>query len=853
MTFPADEAGSVLDWIGQNKEWLFSGVGVAVFLGILAIIRWMRPRRAQPGPPSPQQTADQIGEDNTSAQAANRSQAISIGTLNVHTAPSTTAPAQVEPTEAEATPVAGRYWPGQYIRPGLPVMADPFCGRKHELKQLQKAFKAGKSVVCIVGPGGQGKSSILGQWRKTRRKALAEKALFWCRPYDAGYTFATFLADVLPYLTGGEYDPREYLTTKAQAELLCQLLAKNATVIVLDGVERWLAKWKVDPDATGEGASADERKGGEEGLDLLLESAAGWTNGSALIMTTRALPSALDGRPVARIGAGARRDEALKGLADDSAVELLKELGVTGEDEDILAAANEYDNHPLALAVLGGLLAKQFGGDVTKRPQVDVVADDPTGRLAKLLGEVAEHHKDNLLLLGIIACCLGSAPLEMLVEITKEDGRKVRVRLAELQDWHLAKFNGESVELHALIRKYFLGALGEERVKTVRQAIATWFALRPIPDEPRTLEDVRSLVLGARHALAADDAGLAMDFLHGTAAGRHYPTLSGWMDAFGHMALMVELYGGFIAIYEDLVRNQGRKELRKNLGLSYNNRGLALWRQGDPAAAVEDYDKAIDIYETLVEGEGRPELRNELAASYNNRGLALEARGDLAAAVENYNKAIEIRETLVRDEGRLELRNDLAMSYNNRAGALAADGEHEAALADAANAVSLYGTLVRDEGRSDLVGELAMSLGMRGDVLRQSARDEQAWASFREAFELLQGALAAGRVDLLRLLLPVAGDVAGIGVKLERAGEAAECVGKAAGFLQAAADAGQVTELLESKAGVFFPRVLEHAQPLAEAGLDLEALVKLGRQLGIIQEKGQSTDDSPDDDPPEPA
>ena len=70
MGFVADKAALVLDWIVQNKEWLFGGVGVAAVAGIFAIIKWMRARKRVGHSSGPQQTTGQQTGDITTTSGS---------------------------------------------------------------------------------------------------------------------------------------------------------------------------------------------------------------------------------------------------------------------------------------------------------------------------------------------------------------------------------------------------------------------------------------------------------------------------------------------------------------------------------------------------------------------------------------------------------------------------------------------------------------------------------------------------------------------------------------------------------------------------------------------------------------
>ncbi len=649
-------------------------------------------------------------------------------------------------TQAPATPTPKPTWPDHYVQTASLETISHFTGREAELTQLKGTVQSGKNIIAVIGMAGQGKSSLLARWYEQHKDSLKvkKKAIFWCSPYDTGYTYSRFLEEILPYLTDGQFDPREFpSSSEARTDLLCSLLRQRPTLIVLDGLERWLARWRHDPTPSGKDTKTDDRLGADTALDILLADAAGWDNGSAIIFSSRALPAALDGRPVARIGTSGDAEHVdLAPLETDAAVELLKALGVKGDDNELQKAADDYERHALTLRVLAGLLVDLYGGDVGKRPEVDVldVAEDRgglKGRLFHLLERIEEHRKDDLPLLDIIACCLVPAPVEMLASLLDKKAGTIRTHLAKLQRWELIHFDPAKgfANLHALLREYFTHRADDELVRKIRCDIATWYASQPIVDQPQRIEEVRPLILAVTHALEGGDVDLGGHFLSGIHVGKDHRPLGEWLWSFGQLAKAIELQYLLIAQYEDLIA-QDHPELRNDLANAYNNRGLALRAQGKLDAAIADYEEAIDLRETLVLKENRLELRNKLAGTYNNRGIALQRQGELELAIADYDKAVKLRETLVHKENRLELRNDLASSYNNRGIALQRQCELELAIADYDKAIELREKLVYKENRLELRNHLARAYNNRGNALADQGKLDDAVADYDKAIGL---------------------------------------------------------------------------------------------------------------------
>ena len=81
---------------------------------------------------------------------------------------------------------------------------------------------------------------------------------------------------------------------------------------------------------------------------------------------------------------------------------------------------------------------------------------------------------------------------------------------------------------------------------------------------------------------------------------------------------------------------------------------------GDKRGAVALYDQAIAIREQLVKQEGHRDIAEQLANLYMNKAAVVSAMGDNQNAATLYDQAITIRERLVSQDGRHELRGDLA-------------------------------------------------------------------------------------------------------------------------------------------------------------------------------------------------
>jgi hypothetical protein len=302
----------------------------------------------------------------------------------------------------------GPLWPGVSLPLGGPNVSEPFAGRKEELEALCAAMGGDETVVAVVGMAGQGKSCLAGEWYKRGARPPEGVGLFWRKVYEPGFTFDRFLDELHLYLTGQEIDRRQITTVEARASAVKDAMRDKPCWVVLDGVERWLKRWAAEPDAGVEDLTADDRAGQDPVLDKFLKGASFWENGSRLLLTTRAVPSALDENLPVMVGQEHQGERRLEDLKPQEAAELLKELRVTGDPDVIKDAAGAYGNHPYAVHVLGVLIRELYGGYAARWKEVKPLDEERKGRDVGVLFErITEHRREDLELLELIACADG--------------------------------------------------------------------------------------------------------------------------------------------------------------------------------------------------------------------------------------------------------------------------------------------------------------------------------------------------------------------------------------------------------------------------------------------------------------
>lgn len=169
------------------------------------------------------------------------------------------------------------------------------------------------------------------------------------------------------------------------------------------------------------------------------------------------------------------RDIDLKNLSPAAGMELLKSLGVRGDEVELKRTSEEFDGHALALTLLGRYLAVVYDGAINERDKIPSILSERTeGGHAKRVMESYEKwfagkpELNILYLVGLFDRPADFQALEVLKAspaiqgltsdlegISYEDWRYAVHNLCDL--WLLAKdtHNQGAVDSHPLIREYF--------------------------------------------------------------------------------------------------------------------------------------------------------------------------------------------------------------------------------------------------------------------------------------------------------------------------------------------------------------------------------------------------------------
>jgi serine/threonine protein kinase/tetratricopeptide (TPR) repeat protein len=240
----------------------------------------------------------------------------------------------------------------------LPMTGSDVFGREEDITFLDEGWaNQDIKVVTIVAWGGVGKSTLVNHWLRriaAEQYRSAELVFGWSfyRQGTSGDTSSAdeFLDAALTWF--GDPDPR-LGTAWEKGERLAKLVGHRRTLLVLDGLEPLQ-----NPPGSQEGRLRDPS------LQALLRELAGFNMGLCVITTRMPVADLSDHEGSSAL----RRD--LEHLSSPAGAQLLRALGVKGDEAELRSASDEFSGHCLALTLLGSYLTDAYHGDIRSRNEV---------------------------------------------------------------------------------------------------------------------------------------------------------------------------------------------------------------------------------------------------------------------------------------------------------------------------------------------------------------------------------------------------------------------------------------------------------------------------------------------------
>lgn len=428
----------------------------------------------------------------------------------------------------------------------LPRSSGELLGRGAELQLLDEAWaETGRThAVVLVAAGGVGKTALVKRWLE-RVKADgwrgAERVYAWSfysqgTSDDRQASEDAFFDEALRWFEVA-YGPSASAADKGR--LLAQAVARQRTLLVLDGVE----PLQHPPGPQGGRLRAP-------GLDALLNVLVSAGQPGMVLLTTREVLTDLEEheRSAEHIAGAVRRHD-LGNLAPEDGARLLHRLGVQragggriGEDDgELLQLSGEVRGHALALTLMGRYLSQAHGGDVRKRDQVNFQAADAETQgghafrvmeaYEKWLGSGEESGRRALAVVRLLGLFDRPAEAGCLAALRREPAvaglTEALVGLGEAQ-WNLALTrlvecrlvmplseggagaaagmgDGQALDAHPLVREHFARRLRKERPEAWREGHRRLYEhlKESVPHRPNGLAGLQPLYQAVAHGCHA--------------------------------------------------------------------------------------------------------------------------------------------------------------------------------------------------------------------------------------------------------------------------------------------------------------------------------------------------------------
>jgi len=404
----------------------------------------------------------------------------------------------------------------------LPGATTHLFGRDTELAQIN-SWKDHKGVFLWVADGGTGKSALVRWWLEHQAWPAGTRFLGHSFYSQGSRNQATssrgFLLEALKQL-GIKHE--DNTADDELGRLLAEAIAQAPTVLVLDGIE---PLQQISEDKKLNGMVKDR------GLVALLEGLVK-TPGQALCLASSRLPitdaSITDGNYF--------KEKTLGLLPPDSALQLLRQRGVRGEDDELCKVAERCGYHPLALVLAAEFCHTYLQDRAAEFLQRDWKLKTDKAHAATIMtlldsaleGEHQTLDRELARILGLfdrpapwgalLALKQATPILGLTATLHDADETAIIESLARLSQWGLLNADltrpEPELDAHPLVREHF-GTLLERDEPTAWQAahsvLFDWFCSLPEKEQPDTLEELEPLYRAVGHGCKAGRYRTALD------------------------------------------------------------------------------------------------------------------------------------------------------------------------------------------------------------------------------------------------------------------------------------------------------------------------------------------------------
>jgi tetratricopeptide (TPR) repeat protein len=398
-----------------------------------------------------------------------------------------------------------------------PAPIPEWVGRAELLKEISVDWASpNNQITGLIGFGGEGKSSLARWWLED---LLADKSqpqpegIFWWG-FCTKPSVDEFFEAALKFMSGGKIDLYKIPSANVQAQVIGAMLGAGRYLFVLDGLEVIQHQ---------EGDQYGLLK--SENLREFLEYFAAPDHQSFCLITSRApVLDLMDydtytHRDVTRLNATDGRD-------------LLRKLGVKGDDRDLDKVVADWDGHALTLSLLAGYLIDLHGGNVAKIDGIPppTANEDRYERVHRVLRQYDYHLTDAeralLMLLSVFRTPVDKIAFKRVFRSNpgikdqfrrrsvpsatraKLDDMAFEALLRHLLTYRVLRYDPRTRQytVHTLVRNYYLVYLRTQEVqaRNIHERIKRFYLKRArgTPYHP-TLEDMTPSIEAVHHACCA--------------------------------------------------------------------------------------------------------------------------------------------------------------------------------------------------------------------------------------------------------------------------------------------------------------------------------------------------------------
>ncbi len=570
----------------------------------------------------------------------------------------------------DGSTVHGKSW---LYTNGIRPTTDPanIFGRQQELEKIDEFFRQ-TSALAITGFRGTGKSTLASMYLDRIEKRGGYAGIYWRKvneTIEIGDVVGSFFTAIgKPVKDLGSYKDDDKLA------LLFRELNAAPYFLVFDNFEILLDSQ----------TNAPLKAGFSDLIEKANESSI-----SRVLFTSWECPASERGiRP---------KCYPVCGLDEPAAVQLLRQRGLTGHEDELKKAAALAGGHPLALILLVQLVeegAETFSG---------LLADSSLWIGEK--GEVAEKILDKVYkerlseeerkLLQYVSLYREPVPSKAIVAIASDPAWSeavVKKTALNLKRKSLLQKNEDDYWEESLIQSYASNKVAD-RVERHKIACQYYLSL-PLPEKCTKKEDVQPLIEAHYHSCMSKDYDRAAGIIFGHKLDQD---LARW----GNYRILIELYTGVLP--KDHLSDEILLSDIKIHGWILENLGNAYRHLGNARKAIGYYEKALMIAQEIGNRRGE-------GASLGNLGSAYRALGDVRKTIEFYEKALMIAQE-IGDRGNEGIWfGNLGIAYRDQ-------------LGDVRKAIEYYEKALRiaqeigdRQGEGKLLGNLGTTCHDLGDV-----------------------------------------------------------------------------------------------------------------------------------------